>query len=151
MKKITVEVGKRFARLVFVRMSSVRSSHAVFVCDCGVIKEVCINDVRRGAIKSCGCLRNERVRMARGTNGVSYSKDPQVKRTYRIWSAMKNRCYNKQNQDYQYYGGKGVEVRWISYEQFVLDMGLAPNGLTIDRIDTSGNYEKSNCRWATRE
>ena len=76
------------------------------------------------------------------------------KKEYFIWAGMKNRCTNVKNKDYKYYGAKGVKVcdRWMesSYE-FFKDMGKCEEGLTIDRIDTEGNYEPSNCRWVSME
>jgi len=70
---------------------------------------------------------------------------------YIIWKAMKARCKNPNN---KYYGAKGIKVcdRWVnSFENFISDMGKKPEGFSIDRINGTGNYESSNCRWADRE
>lgn len=73
---------------------------------------------------------------------------------YRAWQRMKQRCYWKKGFAYSYYGGRGIKVcdRWLnSFENFYADMGDRPSPeLSLDRIDSNGNYEPSNCRWATR-
>lgn len=72
--------------------------------------------------------------------------------TYRSWRAMRDRCSRPKNQAYETYGGRGIKVceRWAnSFENFLNDMGLRPKGHTLDRIKSDGDYEPSNCRWAT--
>src|SRR5205809_75831 len=72
--------------------------------------------------------------------------------TYRSWSHMLSRCRDRNSDRYRWYGARGIKVceRWLSFSKFLADMGERPEGRTLDRIDTNGDYELSNCRWATQ-
>jgi len=74
-------------------------------------------------------------------------------RTYKIWNGMVARCHVESATGYERYGGQGIKVceRWRDFSNFLADMGEAPEGMSIDRKDSSGDYEPSNCRWATRQ
>jgi len=102
-----------------------------------------------GTISISAILRSDgtsiplRIGKASETHGMSKG------RTYRIWMAMRNRC-NRINQDYSC-RGITYDERWDSFENFLSDMGEAPDDMSIDRIDVNGNYHKANCRWATKE
>jgi hypothetical protein len=97
---------------------------------------------RLGLVESCGCVRDARIR-SHGETG-----EP----TYSSWMAMKYRCNDPNNASYCYYGARGIKVceRWLdSYANFLSDMGHKPHGCSLDRIDSDGNYDPLNCRWAT--
>lgn len=87
-----------------------------------------------------------RLRKASTTHGLHKT------RAYRSWQAMIRRCTDPKHVYWKNYGGRGVKVcdRWLSIVNFFEDMGERPLGLTLDRIDSDGNYEPGNCRWATR-
>lgn len=125
---------------------------ALCECACGGVCVVRVESLRSGNTRSCGCLVRERARSANITHGDTPKGDHSPE--YRTWSHFKGRCLNPKDRSYPDYGGRGITVceRWLSYENFLEDMGRRPSAKhTLDRVDNSGNYEPGNCRWATRK
>lgn len=153
-KSILLKPGQKFFRLTVVSLHHIskyispkgqkhNNEYYLCKCDCGNSKIIRKNLL--GITKSCGCLDNE-TKTKHGMFGT---------RIYRIWADMKNRCDNKFNTAYNYYGGRGIKYcpEWKDFENFyewAKDNGYAEN-LTIDRICVNGNYDPSNCRWITKK
>lgn len=146
---LKVEIGDRFGKLV-IKAYAGKDKNGLhqyeLLCDCGNETVLQTTYLTRGRVKSCGCLRLEKLKEKLITHGDSNSP------TYISWTAMKNRCTNKNTPAYDRYGGDGVTVcgRWLeSFQNFLQDMGERPEGMTLNRIGGSKLYSRETCEWAT--
>ena len=144
--RLMMSKGERNGRLTAVEFShrdESGQSHWKFRCACGDAIVARVGAVRSGNTVSCGCQKRE----SATRHGMSRSPE------YRAWRAIFDRCNNPEHKSFHNYGGRGIKIckRWHRFENFIEDMGRRPTyAHSIDRYpNNDGDYEPSNCRWAT--
>lgn len=152
--KLVDLTGKEINRLTVLKRVIGPDDRTYWLCECrcGTVVRVEGGKLRSGHTRSCGCLLTDILVARNLTHGGGRTA------LYNQYRAMLTRCYNSQSRGYPDYGGRGIRVcdRWLGphgFENFRIDIGPKPSPQhSLDRWpDQDGNYEKDNCRWATRK
>lgn len=150
--KQSIPVGTKYGRLTSLGLVGADENGrrlTRFACECGNEVETLAKFVRRGTTKSCGCWKSDvAAQRATARNFVhGQANTPE----YAAFNHAQRRCNDPENPAYANYGGRGIEFRFNSIEEWLEELGPKPSPeLTVDRIDNNGHYERGNVRWATR-
>lgn len=156
--------NKKFGKLIVIEISEPEKTKKnkkfycvkkfICLCECGNITKVKSTSLLKGNTNSCGCYRREMASLNNITHGDT-RKSSEFYWLYTTWNSMINRCHNNNAANYERYGGRGIKVcdEWhdyLNFKEWILNnIGIRPNGKSLDRINNNGNYEPKNVRWAT--
>jgi hypothetical protein len=145
-------VGQKFNKLTileYVGKNKQGQSNWLCLCDCGNKHKALASHLKTGNIKSCGCLSTGAARSLASTlHGKA--KTPE----YTSYHSAKKRCNNPNATQYCDYGGRGIEFRFKSFEEFYRELGERPEpkfDYSLERIENNGHYELGNVKWATKK
>ncbi len=142
-------IGQKFGKWTVTRYLGVRNRCNFYEsrCECGTIGNHYGSDLRAGKSTMCYICHNQANAQKNMKHGMHREK------IYKVWQSMLARCNNPNCSAYKHYGARGIKVseEWKSFNNFYKDMGQPDEGLTLDRINNDGNYEKANCRWVTHK
>lgn len=144
--------GEKYGRLTVIREAGYRD-YVYFwecACECGTVKVVNGSELKRGKVKSCGCLQKENKPPVMVRHGMARSK------LYRVWVAMRQRCNNPNDQNFARYGGRGIKVaaEWDDFETFATwarNNGYVEGLVDLDREDNDKGYSPENCRFISHK
>ena len=142
--------GMVFGRLTVIRRNgSDKKGQSMFLCQCSCGEQTTAQgySIKTGDTKSCGCLKKEVVAAGANTRHGMYGTP-----TYKSWASMMDRCGNPKHLHYDNYGGRGIKVclQWQTFAGFYKDMGVRPEGTSLDRTRSNEDYSPVNCKWSTR-
>lgn len=142
--------GNRYGRLTVVGKGASRSKQTSWdcTCDCGAAVNVLKHSLVSGATNSCGCFMKERSREEIISRATTHGRRHTPE--YSVWCGMKRRCENPNERSFKNYGGRGIEVLFPSFEEFLAEVGPRPSSAhMIGRIDNDLSYQPGNVRWET--